>query len=137
MQRRQSGLKSVGSWIRVKNSIYPGKFSKHFDFSPNFTKNLGFRGKFPKNVDFFQANFRKVSIFSGNFTKKIGFPVKNWPFTATSGKISLFYFSSKVEHTSCTGYNINISRPVHDPLPPPRPRGPKSGEVSTPTTPQD
>src|SRR6218665_3605739 len=39
-QRRQSGLKSVGSWIRVKK----------------------FR--------FLQANFRKISIFSGNFTKE-------------------------------------------------------------------
>ena|SRR6218665_3269161 len=43
-QRRQSGLKSGGSWIRVQKSlifqalsqkilIFPGKFSKDFDFN--------------------------------------------------------------------------------------------------------
>src|SRR6218665_2421404 len=32
-QRRQSGLKSGGSWFRVKKSIFQGKFPNSFDFS--------------------------------------------------------------------------------------------------------
>jgi len=40
-QRRQSGLISEGSWIRVnKISIFPGKFSRNFHFSGNFTINF-------------------------------------------------------------------------------------------------
>src|SRR6218665_1601442 len=82
-QRRQSGLKSGGSWIRVKK------------------------------IRFLQANFRKISIFSGNFTKefrvsrqisenfdffrqlkKFDFQAKYRPFTATSGQIILLLFKS-------------------------------------------
>src|SRR6218665_547343 len=43
-QRHQSGLKSGGSWIRVKKNR------------------------------FFQANLQKISIFLGNFTKNFDFP---------------------------------------------------------------
>src|SRR6218665_1601717 len=64
LQRRQSVLKSGGSWIWVKTiSIFPGKFPKNFDFSGNFTKK--FRC--------FQPNFRKISIFSSNLTKNFYF----------------------------------------------------------------
>ena len=64
-QRRQSGLKSGGSWIRVKNfSIFPGNFSKDFRF---------FSGKFSKNFDFFRQFHLRISIFPGKFPKKFDF----------------------------------------------------------------
>src|SRR6218665_537211 len=49
-QRRQSGLKSVGSWIRVKKNQFLGKFPKTFDFSREI-------------FIFFQANLRNISMF--------------------------------------------------------------------------
>src|SRR6218665_3411541 len=56
-QRRQSGLKSGGSWIRVKKIlISTGKFPKNFNFFRQFYKRISsFAGKFPK-----------ILIFSGN-----------------------------------------------------------------------
>ena len=42
-KRRQSGLKSGGSWIRVKTiSIFPGKCSKNFDFFRQIFKKFRF-----------------------------------------------------------------------------------------------
>src|SRR6218665_441977 len=63
-----------------------------------------------------------MPIFSGNL-KKFDFPGKNYPFTATSGQIILFLY--KIHHFRTyflymISYN-NMSRPVHDPLRPPRP----------------
>src|SRR6218665_196694 len=83
LQRRQSGLKSGVSWIRVKKiSISIGKFMINFNFFRQFYKIISsFAGKFPK-----------ILIFSGN--KKIDFPSKKSPFTATSGQIILFLFKS-------------------------------------------
>src|SRR6218665_2425977 len=86
-QWRQSGLKSGGSWIRVKKSIFPGKFPKISIFSGNFTQ--------------------KIRFFQDKFSS----------FTATSGQIILFLFESHHFRTNflyIISYN-NISRPVHDP----------------------
>ena len=48
-QRRQSRLKSGGSWIRVKKIIFSRKFR--------------FFRQFHKKKSIFRANFRKISIF--------------------------------------------------------------------------
>src|SRR6218665_2610391 len=88
-QRRQSGLKSGGTWI----SIFPGKFPRNFNF---FRQVL-------KKFQFFKANFRKILIISGNLKKNSFFQAKIAHLQLLLGK--LFYFSSKVttfEHTSCT-----------------------------------
>ena len=63
-QRRQSGLKSGGSWTRVKKIRFSiGKFPKNLFFQAiSQTKNR-----------FFRANFRKFRVFSGNFTKNFDF----------------------------------------------------------------
>ena len=99
-QRRQSGLKSEGSWTRVK-----------FDFREISEKFRFFQKYFLKN-SVFQANFQKNSIcsskfsqnfyFSGNF-KKLRFPRQKllicsyfWP----NNIIILFLFKS--HHTYCT-----------------------------------
>src|SRR6218665_1875577 len=112
-QRRQSGLKSGGSWIRVKKiSISTGKFQKIFNFFRQFYKRVSsFAGKFPKILIFFRQ------------LKKFDFPSKNCPFTATSGQIILFLFKSNHFRTYflyMIRYN-NISRPVHDSNDPLRP----------------
>jgi len=60
-QRRQSGLKSGGSWIRVKI------------FSGNFTKKSIFQGKLPKNFDFPQVISQNISIFQDKFLKNFDF----------------------------------------------------------------
>ena len=87
-QRRQSGLKSDGSWIRVnKISISTGKFPKN-----NFTK----------EYRVLQANFRKFWFFQA--WKKILFSKQKIAHLQLP-LAKLFYFSSKVtafEHTSCT-----------------------------------
>src|SRR6218665_2536476 len=87
-------FESWGSWIRVKkNSISTGKFLKNSNFFRQFYKRISsFAGKFPK-----------ILIFSGN--KKIDFPSKKSPFTATSGQIILFLF--KIHH-------FRTYFPVHD-----------------------
>src|SRR6218665_3218054 len=97
-QRRQSGLKSGGSWIRVKEFDFYRQIFENFQF---------FQAILQKNIEFFRQ------------LKKSIFQAKNCPFRDIPlGK--LFYFSSKVttfEHTSlrCN----NISRPVHDSNVPP------------------
>src|SRR6218665_2337828 len=70
-------------------------------------------GKFPKNFNFFQAILQKNIEFcrqiSENFdfsgNKKIDFPSKKSPFTATSGQIILFLFKS---------HHFRTYFPVHD-----------------------
>jgi len=62
-QRRESGLKSGGSCIRVNTiSIFPGRFPINFDFFHAISpKKFGFSGKFSENFDFFRQiveNFR-------------------------------------------------------------------------------
>src|SRR6218665_716660 len=91
-QRRQSGLKSGGSWIRVKKIlISTGKFPKNFNFFRQFYKRISsFPGKFPKML-IFQAI--KKNRFSKQKIVHLQLP-----------QVKLFYFSSKVttfEHTSC------------------------------------
>ena|SRR6218665_604727 len=109
-QWRQSGLKSGGSWIRVKKIRV---FQANFDLFTQFHKIISiFPGKFPKNFNFFRQ-----------FPKKFDFPGKNWPFTTTSGKIILFLFKSQHFRTYLLymiRYN-NISRSVHDPTRPLQP----------------
>jgi len=92
-QRRQAGLKSVGSWIRVKKIRY---------FQANFRKNRFFQA-ISQTISIFPGKFPKFLIFSGNFTNFIDFPSKIGHLQLLLGK--LFYFSSKVttlERTSCT-----------------------------------
>jgi len=95
-QRRQSGLKSGAAWLRVKKSIFPGKFPKNFNFTKNFdfSKQISEKCQFHKKFRFFQPNFRKISVFAGNFTKNFDFIGKNWPFTPASGQIFLLLFKS-------------------------------------------
>jgi len=63
VQRRQSGLKSGGSWIQVKKSIFPGKFPKKFYFFRQFQKTISIcSGKFRENFAIFWQ-FEKKSIF--------------------------------------------------------------------------
>src|SRR6218665_2169951 len=66
-QRRQSGLKSGGSWIRVKKFRFFRKISKKFGF---------FQAISESKKAIFRANFRKISIFSGDFTKNFVFQSK-------------------------------------------------------------
>ena len=53
-QRRQSGLKTGGSWIRVKKiSIFSGNLTKIIDFSGQISEKFRFfLGNFTKNFDF-------------------------------------------------------------------------------------
>ena len=79
-------------------------------------------------MSIFQGNFPKNSTFFRQF-KQFDFPGKNCSFTANSGQIILFLFKSHNFRTYflyMIRYN-NISRPVHDPLQPPRPLCPKPG----------
>src|SRR6218665_3915068 len=63
LQRRLSGLKSRGSWIRVnKISIFPVKFQRNFDFFRQFHKKSISSDTFLKMFDFFRQ-FRNV-LFS-------------------------------------------------------------------------
>jgi len=62
-----------GSWIWVlKNSIFPGKFLKTFEFFKQFHKNFDFSRQISEKFRFFQAIL----------VKKFDFPGKNWPFTS-------------------------------------------------------
>src|SRR6218665_3813927 len=111
-QRRQSSLKSEGSWIRVRKFRF---------LQANFRKISIFSGNFTKEYRVLQANFRKFRFFQA--IKKIDFPSKKSPFTATSGQIILLLFKSHHFRTYFPSlymirYN-NISRPVHDSNDPP------------------
>src|SRR6218665_3210644 len=54
-QRRQSGLKSGGSWIRVKNFDFYRKISKKFQFfQAILQKNIEFCRQISENFDFFR-----------------------------------------------------------------------------------
>src|SRR6218665_1925491 len=98
MQWVLSGLKSGGVLYPGKKSIFPGTFSKNFDFSGNFTKYLYFP-------------FKNWS-FTATSGQIIPFLFKSHHF-----QTCFLYITS-----------YNISRPVHDPsVTPtvPRPRLPK------------
>src|SRR6218665_2725508 len=87
-------------------------------------KKIYFSRQIFENFDFFRPFHTKMLIFSG----------KNWSFTATSGQIILFLYKSHHFRTYILyliSYN-NMSRPVHDPLRPPRPLA-QILEVATPT----
>jgi len=79
IHRRQSGLKSGGSWIRVKT--FP-------IFSGNSTK-----------IRFFKANFQKSSIFSGNFKTNSTFQAKIAHLQLLQGKLFYFLFKSHLFRT--------------------------------------
>src|SRR6218665_3201560 len=64
LQRRQSSLKSGGSWLRVKKSI-SRHISEKFRFFRQFHKNSFFACKFTRNFDLFRQ-FKKNSIFQAN-----------------------------------------------------------------------
>src|SRR6218665_4183917 len=88
-----SGLKSWGSWIRVKKfDFYRQIFEKFQLFQAILQKNIEFCRQISENFDFFRQ------------LKKFNFPnQKVVHLQLPLGK--LFYFSSKVttfEHTSCT-----------------------------------
>src|SRR6218665_34538 len=110
-QRRQSGLKSGGRGSGSKNFDFYRQISEKFRFfQAILQKNIEFSRQISENFDF-------VRQF-----KKIDFPSKNWPFTATSGQIILLLLKShhfRIYFLYIIGlrYN-NISRPVHDPSDP-------------------
>src|SRR6218665_588301 len=119
-QRRQSGLKSGGSWIRVR-------------------KISNFSGYLTKKFRFFQANYRKISIFQEN-KKNSNFQAKIGHLQLLLGKLFCLFKSHhfRTYFLYIIGY-YNISRPVNDPLRPPcgphDPPYPKSWGVAlaTPT----
>jgi len=97
-QRRQSGLKSWGSWIRVKKSIFPSKFPKNFDF---------FLASSPKDFDFSRQISEKFRVFHAISQNISISQAKIGHLQLLFGK--LFYFSSKVttfEHTFCTWLDV-------------------------------
>ena len=129
MQRRQYGLKSVGSWttwIRVnKISYFTGNLKKFRFFQANFWKNFDFfRPTFEKfrfsqenfwKIRFFQANFWKISIFSGNLKNLRFARQKLVIYSYAYGQIILFFFKSHNFRTYfmyMIRYN-NISRLVY------------------------
>src|SRR6218665_804188 len=65
VQRRQSGLKSEGSWARVKKFRFSRKISEKFRFfqAISQTKNR-FLGKISEKFRFFPGNFTKYFDFS-------------------------------------------------------------------------
>jgi len=63
-QQRQSGLKTGGSWIRVKKFRF---------FSGNFTKIIDFSGEISEKNQFFQVILQKISTFQGKFPKNFDF----------------------------------------------------------------
>jgi len=61
IQRRQSGLKSGGSWIQVNKIDFQGKFLKNFDF---FHEILHTNFEFSRQIsEIFLAISQKNSIF--------------------------------------------------------------------------
>src|SRR6218665_3582509 len=88
IKRRIATMASI--WFEIwgvvdpgqKISISTGKFPKNFNFSRNFIK----------EYRVFQANFRKFLFFQA--IKKVDFPTKKCPLTATSGQVILFLFKS-------------------------------------------
>src|SRR6218665_184508 len=107
-QRRQSGLKSGGSWIRVKNVDFYRQISEKFQFfQAILQKNIKFSRQISGNFDFFRQ------------LKKLIFQAKKCPFTATSDQSILFLFKSNHFRTYFLIRYNNISRPVHDPTRPP------------------
>src|SRR6218665_371739 len=90
-QRRQSGLKSGGSWRRFQNFDFLGKFPKNFDFFQQFheLKIDFFRRNFRKNSIFLQVILQKVSFFQGKFPKNfdfLGYLTKKFNFITISEK---------------------------------------------------
>jgi len=97
MQRRQSGLKSGESWIRVKNFDFFQAISQTKDrFSGQISEKCRFFTGIFKRTSLFQGKFPKNFNFLGNFTKTFDFIGKNWLFTAIPGQIILFLF--KIHH---------------------------------------
>ena len=68
-----------GLWIRVKKSIFPGKFSKIFDFFRQFHQKIRFFQAIPQKISIFPGKFPKNFDFSGKFTKKFDFSRKHLP----------------------------------------------------------
>src|SRR6218665_809911 len=79
-QRRQSGLKSGGSWTRVKKFRFSIKISEKFRFfqAISQTKKSIFHGKFPESFGFFPVLSQKISIFEVKFPKNFDF-LRNFP----------------------------------------------------------
>src|SRR6218665_1519559 len=109
-QRRQSGLKSEGSWIRVKKFRF---------LQANFRKISIFSGNFTKEYRVFQANFRNFLFFQA--IKKIDFPSKKMSiYSYSSGHIIIFLFKSNhfrtyFLYTTPTTHLRPSLRPPHDP----------------------
>src|SRR6218665_1637304 len=63
LQRRQSGLKSIGSWIRVKKIqfFHAGKFSKNFDFFRQISEKFRFFNQLETK---FRISRHKLAIYS-------------------------------------------------------------------------
>jgi len=73
-QRRQSGLKSEGSWTWVKKFWFSRKISEKFRFFQAIPQKKSiFQGNFPKNVRFSQVILQKISTFQVKFPKNFDF----------------------------------------------------------------
>jgi len=93
-----------------KQSIFPGKFLKIFDFFQailpknfNFFRQISEKSQFHQTISIFPHKFPKNFCFSGNFKKNSSFQAKIGHLQLLLGK--LFYLSSKVttlEHIPCT-----------------------------------
>src|SRR6218665_62547 len=113
LQWRQSGLKSGGSWIRVKKiSIFPGKFPKIFDFFRQFLTNIPFfPGELSKNFDFFRAISQKILIFQAKLLI--------YSYLLANYSISLQSHNFRTYVLYMISYNNDISRPAQNPHDPP------------------
>ena len=113
VQRRQSGLKSWGSWIRVnKISIFPGKFLRNFDLFQAISK----------IISIVPGNLSKNFIFSGNLRKNRFSRQKLLIYSYFWANYFISLQKSPLSNILPVHnkYN-NISRPVHDPHDPLRP----------------
>ena len=101
-QRRQSGLKSEGSWIRVKND-FPRQTDKKFRIS---WEKFRFSRQIDEKFRFLQANWRKISIFQANWRKISIFQAKisEGPFLVSYSKMSVY--SDKICHLYLNSWQI-------------------------------
>ena len=129
-----------GSWIRVKNFDFLGKFrffsgnftKKKSNFQRKFTKNFDFLGNFTDNFDLFQAMSQwknrfsgqiseKFRFCSGNFTKRFDFSKQiseNFDFLDNFTKISIFQAKLAIYSYFWANYSISLQKsPLSNILP--------------------
>ena len=92
-QRRQSGLKSGGSWIRVKKSIFSRQISEKFRFFQAFSRKIS---------DFSWQIFEKFQFFPAIFKKFRFSRQKLLIYSYFWANYSISLQKSSLKYTSCT-----------------------------------